>query len=274
MKEPTVHILATVRNPRLLPGTTLVFKSLRVGFPKAPVMVWGNALEPALESEIVRCAQSVGGQYTPLPTTSHDEWIENLVQRSQAPLWICDTDVVFQGKMQNYGPEHLFAGRFEQEFDEEWTGTRHMARLHTAVMWLNPVAVRNAMRSFMCQFPAPWRDTAEFPFIRQHFVPLLRGLSTEGERGRVLTMFYDTCAGLFHACGGTIFNLTQDRAFEHLHCATYSDLVGKSLSCGSLEAAHRIIFENPSLARGMKAQQDAYYESRRPKEPLCPTIRE
>jgi hypothetical protein len=80
--------------------------------------------------------------------------------RSQEPFWICDTDVVLWGGCVERWFEHHkrvgWAGRFEREFDEEWTNTIHVARLHTALMWLNPVVLRGEMRAWMARVPAPW----------------------------------------------------------------------------------------------------------------------
>ena len=47
----TVHILPTERVPRLAPMTELVFKTLRVGFPTADVLVHLNEIEPEREQE-------------------------------------------------------------------------------------------------------------------------------------------------------------------------------------------------------------------------------
>lgn len=249
--KTTVHILATVRRPELLPAAQLVFRTLRLGFPTANVCVWGNGLSDQV-------GRQLGVPYRNLPQTSHDCWIAGLLARATEPFWICDTDVVFWSKVEDWfgnNPDIIFAGRFEPEFDEEWTGTTHVARLHTALMWFNPANVRAAFRAWMARFPSPWRDTAHFPLVHQHFVPVRGGKP----------LFYDTCAGLYHASGGTAFDTVKDAAFEHLHCGTYADLVdAKSLA--DLKAVHAAVFENPENARGLKEAQDKYYQSR-----LCPT---
>lgn len=263
MKE-TVHILATVRKLELLRAATLVFDTLRVGFPSAGVCVWGNGLERQAAVEVRRAAERVGCSFHNLPGTSHDGWVESLVERSLEPFWICDTDVVFFGEVQSpeskvQSPECLFAGRFEPEFMEEWTGTRKMERLHTAVMWLDAPRLRSAMREWIYQFPEPWRCSAEFPFIRQHFIPV---------RGQT-PVFYDTCAGLWHALGppkGRAFTEAENDCFEHLHCGTYLDLVAPHLQgMTNMARAHAAVWENPQLARGIRAGQDKYYAKRSPK---------
>jgi hypothetical protein len=106
----------------------------------------------------------------------------------------------------------------------------------------------------MSRIPAPWRNSAYFPFVRQNFIPLAGGAP----------LFYDTCAGLHQAFTGTAFSPAQDEAFDHLHCATYVDQV--ELGGVNLKESHQAVYENPELAREIRTKQDAYYASRQPKE--------
>ncbi len=266
--KTTVNILATVRNPALLPATLLVFKTLRTGFPAARVFVWGNGLCSHDCQAVRAAAASVGASFINLPATSHDAWIETMVNRWNEPLWICDTDMVFfhqveAGPGQEAFGAGLFMGRHEPEFDEEWTGTRHMERLHTCLMWFNPVALRMAIRSWMARIPDPWRMSAQFPLFRQNFIPVRWWFNGQPE-----TWFYDTCAGLYHALGGTPFSEEQNAAFEHLHCGTYADVMNAE-SLRDLPAVHAAVYQNPQSARGLRAGQDAYYATRKPKHALC-----
>jgi hypothetical protein len=247
-----VYILATVRKPELLPAALLVFRTLRVAFPNSEVRVVGNNLVGEALTAVEQAAWSKGASFYNGAPAVHDHWIEGLVEGQMRPFWIVDTDVVFWRSMEDLTPdsdEVAIAGRFEPEFEEESTGTRHMERLHTAVMWCNPPALRASMRAWMAKIPAPWGLSAQFPFIRQHFVPL------RNER----TRFYDSTAGLWHAGIGTPFTEEQDDAFDHLHCGTYVDLIGPKLSC-ELQAAHQAIYADHTIAQGMRHQQAKYYE--------------
>lgn len=248
----TIHVLATVRQPELLRAALLVLRTWRIGFPDGRLMVWGNGLEEG--SPVQTATRAFGGVYAHLPDTSHDGWVEGLIQRSLDPFWICDTDVVFFDRMEAPERGASFAGRLEPGFCEEWTRTLHVERLHTAVMWINPVATRQAMRSEIVKVPVPWRYSAEFPLVRQTFVPHRNGP----------TQFYDTMAGLWQAGFGTPFTAEQDAAFEHLHCATYIDQIGPHLGGGELKAVHDGIYEDPARARGLAVKQAEYYASRRP----------
>ena len=247
MKAP-VHILATVRKPELLPAALFVFKTLRTGFPTAPVTVWGNALEGSARDAVERAAALAGATFRNIPATAHDRWIEILVETHHEPFWVCDTDIVFWQSVEGWPtPEH-FSGRLEPEFADLWMQTRHVARLHTALMQFNPSPLRSALRAWMCRIPQVWRRFAEFPFYRMTFVPV-RGADP---------LCYDTGAGLWQAGLGTPFTEKQNAAYDHLHCATYVDAITTELG-PKLRALHQQIYHKPELARGLRAGQDEFY---------------
>jgi hypothetical protein len=250
-----VNILAYVRTAELLDAALLVFRTLRVGFPTAMVNVWGNALAYPFERAVAKAAKECGAFFSNLPATEHDVWLEGLLHLATQPFWVCDTDVVFWDSLEQFNTDCVaMAGRFEPAFDEEFTGTLHMERLHTAVMYLDPAAVRARMRAWVAAIPEPFSRTAEFPFVRQHFIPVRGGRA----------VFYDTCAGLWQAGIGTKFDEARNDCFDHLHCATFADRIAPKLSCDLL-AAHRAIYEDHNRARGMRHEQQKYYERLAPK---------
>ena len=257
MQTP-VHILATVRKPELLKAALLVFRTLRVGFPTQPVFVWGNGLDADSAAVLANVAAGRGAQFRNIPATSHDAWIEKCVSALNEPFWILDTDVVFFAPMEicKLG---AFAGRYEPAFNEEFTDTIHVARLHTAVMWIDPAGLRCEMRKWMAKIPAPWRDSAQFALLRQNFVPQATGG----------TLFYDTMAGCYQAFGedhGWEFQERDNEAFEHIHCATYADEVVKQApSLKHLQLVHDRVYANPAEGRGLAKAQAEYYASRKPK---------
>jgi hypothetical protein len=244
-----LHIHCTIRKPELREAATLVFKTLRTGFPTANVFVYGNALS-AEDASYIKSFLDKGCSFKNVEFIMHDAWVEQLIKLSTEPFWICDTDIVFFGSIEDFSipkSEGLF-GRFEPRFREEWTQTIHLERIHTAVMRIDPIIVRNEFRRHMCKIPEPWRNSGYFPFVQQTFVPLDSSI-----------YFYDTCAGIYHAIGGKGFSKDENAYFEHLHCATYSDLVSKHLSCSNLQEVHKVIFANPEMAKGLQSSQNEYY---------------
>lgn len=249
-----VHILCTVRKPELMPAALLVFKTLRVGFPTSPVVVWGNGLTPADADTIGDAASSVKGEFRTLKATSHDAWIEALVMNEQAPFWICDTDMVFFKPVEQFFPqgETIFAGRFEPSWKEPWSNTVKPERLHTCLQWFNPSALRGAMQRWCRQRVPSLLATAQLPFIRQCVIP--------GRNGNTL---YDTTTGLWRAGFGTPFTAEQNAAFEHLHAGTSVDEISKCPTFKDLPLEHQAIYANPSLAAGLAARQNKFYEAHR-----------
>lgn len=231
---PQVHILATCRNPALIDATTLVFKTLRIGFPTANVIVRSNGNLPD------GLPFGVFGE----PVT-HGKWIEELIHKNSSPFWICDTDMIFKSSVEDWFNESspdLFAGRYEPEFFEPWTESRHVARLHPSLMWFNPIPLREAMAKWPGKHA--FLDSVEKNLIRWHWVPRDGKLE-----------FYDTCAGLHHALGGTRFTAEQNASFVHLHCGTYSDIQPND----ELRIIHKLTMENPAVADDLTERQSRWY---------------
>lgn len=270
--KPVVHILATVRKPELLRAALLVFSTLRRGFPTADVCVWGNNLAVEATAAVAAEAARVGARFYNLPPTSHDCWISGLIEQAGAAgsppgFWICDTDIVFHEKIEIRNPkcETILAGRFEPEFHEEFTDTVHVERLHTCLMWIDGPGLRCAMRGWMAKFPLPWRNTAQFDLVHQHFIP----------RAGAPPLFYDTMAGVYQALRAGpigpsdqvstvhVFSDEEDGAFDHLHFATYVDQVEGRISVkGGLRERFEMIYDRPELAKGILAEQRKYYAAR------------
>ncbi len=251
MQTP-VHILATCRNPALLGATTLVFRTLRTGFPSAEVVVYGNGLAREHAAVVQEEAAKCDAAFNWIRPTAHDVWLEHLVQTQPGPFWICDTDLVYFQPVPPPAPGVWLSGRYEPSFAEEWTASLHVERLHTCLLYLDPQLLRAKMRAWQSRHVPAIFGHAETHFIRQHFVPVA---------GRA-PHFMDTAAGLYHAFGGAPFDPAANECFEHLHCGTYSDLIGRCASLGDLGAVHAAVVADVQQARGLREAQEKYYVTR------------
>lgn len=246
-----VFILATVRKPELLPFTTLVFKTIRVGFPNAEIHVDGNALPDYAEVQVRKACDAPVCLFVNQMPTTHPEWIDALVHYNQEPFWICDSDVIFYDKVEDWKFDTALAGYRVPEFLDEFTNAVTKPRLHTSLLYIDPVKVREAIAKYEAQFP----DTIFNPKVNL-FYPLC--LPSEG-RG----VFYDTCSLLYQAIGGTEFTDAQKDAYSHLHFGTIGDLVLPRLKNGhEMGAARKTILENPEYGRGLWRAQEDYYMDR------------
>lgn len=249
---PSVHILATCRDMDLLGGTLLVFDTLRTGFPGSKIFVWGNKLPVCAYDRVKVACREVKATFTPLPAPiQHDAWIERLLNEAPEQFWVCDTDIVFWDSVETFPDcRDLLAGRFEPAFVEPWTGTHKAARLHTSLLWFDALAIRQAIRAWYGKWtPKGFPFLPQTEFVRQSFIP-------QGPNRPPI--FYDTCAGLYQAIGGSPFLESENSAFEHLHCGVYADRISRSLP-GLLDK-HREIYANREAAKGLQQQQAEFYK--------------
>jgi hypothetical protein len=246
--EP-VHILVTCRKPELLPAATLVFRTLRVGFPEAPVTVHLR-FGQTNRLEIQHLVGMVKAKWIVTFIEAHDQWIEKLITNSAEPFWICDTDVVFWREFEHVPDGSALAGVRVPSFFEPWTGTQYRERLHTCLMRIDPEAFRSSILVFSRQF-------ARHPFQpHQWFIP--QQLQSERHNGTVTQHFYDTLAMAWHAFGGQEFTPAQIESFSHLNCATYADLIAPSVDFDML-GAHKAVYEDIENARGLWAKQFKWF---------------
>ena len=253
-----VHILVTVRE-----GTqeysTLVFKTLRIGFPTAEVVVHLNG--PAAESAVGELKDVGCFVVSRKEETTHQAWISSLLvappgndpwhPSRQEPFWICDTDVIFYSSVEDWKFNSPLAGYLIPEFRDEFTKAVTRSRLHTSLMRIDPREISRAHKGWIAQHP----DTQFNPPINL-LNPVMVPLNNE-------TYFYDTMSLAYHALGGTPFTPQQKDAYFHFHFGVCSDVVLQHLSNREvMEAARKDILDHPEKGRGMWRAQDRYFEAR------------
>lgn len=259
-----VFILATCRKLELLPATTLVFNSLRTGFPNAEIIVHINGdAPPAVEDAARKLAAGISRR-----RVTHHEWIESLIALEDSPFWTSDTDVIFWEKVEHWGPmfKAPLAGRYIPGFQCEFTKAWTMPRLHTSLMYIDPIRVRDEIDGYTAGIP----DTYFTPrptlmnLVYPQFIP--EKVAVEMGKYRVKNVFYDTCSLLHNAIFSQPFGEDQLDAYSHLNCGTIADIVSPHITDGKMQERHREIFENPELARGLWKGDIAYYDSRSTRE--------
>lgn len=247
-----VFILATARRPELLAYTTLVFNSIRVGFPSAKIFVQGNALPEFSLQPVKDGCQKASAHFENWTETIHHEWIEKLINQESEPFWIVDTDVIFHGSVEEWSfPGQPLAGRRIPEFFDDFSGCRTRSRLHTSLLYIWPADVREKLESFTSQI-------AKTPFtpMANPVYPVVVPFKGRG-------IFYDTCSMLYHAIGGQSFSDEQNDAFSHFHFGTISDIVIPRLrNVNGMEKVRSSGVENPELMRNSWRVQQQYFEAR------------
>lgn len=241
-----VHILATCRDPEIAGGTKLVFDTLRVGFPDAHVTVYLNkeCVENCDGMEALCQREECTIKYV---DTIHHKWIESLVETETEPFVILDTDVIFWSKFELGFINRPTAGRYTPRFYCKFTKAFTMPRLHTSLMYINPTEVKREMRAVKA-----WFNQTRFNPIINPFYPVQIPDKDK-------SLFFDTCALLYHAIGGQEFTEGQLETYDHLNAGTWVKELNKAYPELKLVKAHKEIYKNPELARGIGKVQDQFY---------------
>lgn len=248
----TVHILVSCPDQALVSNALLVFRTLSVGFPATRPWVWFNGIPKGIQAAVEDLAPE-GSRFVQC-STQHDQWVESLVMTGEESFWICDTDMVFFAPVDGWLFDAPIAGRYEPTFDEEWTGTIRVERLHTCLMRIDPKVLRQQMWAWVRRHhPSGFPFNVGAEFIRQHFVP----------RRERRPLFYDTLAGLFNAIGGDEFSAEQNQCFEHLSCGSYVTAIAPHLKCSGIAQAHTVVWDDPMKAKGIQLEQNKYYDLQR-----------
>ena len=248
-----VHILATCRKLELLPYTTLVFETLRVGFPTAKVFVTINNIPPECGRQaVLDCITKVGAGFDD-DNTIHHEWIDKLIQTEQEPFWVCDTDLIFFDSFENVTSDSPLTGWCIPEWQDEFSGAITRSRLHPSLLRIDPKLVKEKLAAFRSVTP----DTPFTPFCNPVY-PICLPFN-----GRMY--FHDTLSLLYHAIGGQPFTDEQLDNYFHFNFGTIPDIVIPRLS-GSrkMVEAREMVMANPRLGRGAWRNQQDYYASREP----------
>ncbi len=247
-----VFVLASCRKLDLLPYTTLVFSSIRTGFPTANVCVCINAMPEEAKRMVTTCANTVDAtvQYV---DTIHHKYIEVLVQTQNEPFFILDTDVILYENFEQFEFVGSLAGWRIPEWRDDFSGCITRARIHTSLMYFDPVKVREQIR----RYESGIADTVFTPKANL-FYPLV--VPVKGQR-----FFYDTCSMLYQAIGGQGFTDEQKSCVCHMNFGTIPDVVLPRLPAPealSMINRRNQIVSNPELGRGVWREQESYYLSK------------
>ena len=247
--KPVVHILANVIDEAAVEMSTLVFKTIRVGFPTSEVVVWGSGLDHDAVREAALAADCTLNSHG--VTISHDQFIASrLADEHGQRVVFCDTDMVFYESVEDWKFDQPLAGMFEPKHRNPVTRAVHLPRLHTCLLWVKVSEFYDALEA--------WRETLHpgpfmplFSPLRQQWLPIGRELH-----------FADTGAMAYNAIGGQHFSEQQLNAFAHLQCGTWSKYVEPHIP--GLRESHRMAIDRPELFRGNWKTHNEWYERHQP----------
>jgi hypothetical protein len=212
-----VFVLTYCRNVELLYGTTLLFKTLRVGFPNARVTVADNASLPEARAEIAQLARETECAFEPIdgPGIQHYEFIESKIWQTSVGAGqkrrtvFLDPDICLWQSCEDLEFDGLIAGTLVSAHDDPVFKCVAMPRLHSSFLWI-PDANRLRETIRMIQ-------TIHIEF--RPFAPVSVKLGD-------VWMRYDTGASLYAAIPEQVneFSDTHRHRYDHLYCGTHYDL--------------------------------------------------
>lgn len=245
----TVHLLVSCRRRELLRASTLVFRSIRVGFPTSNVIVHMNRMDPELHDAILPHVKGIGPDGILNVDTIHYRWIEQLSIEQESPFWICDTDQMFWSKVEDWVFALPLAGRHVPQWRNEYAGCIERPRLHTSLMWIDPGGIQTAIAKWRAQFPEHvWTPTINL--FKPVIIPMKPGID----------LFADCTAMLYSAIGGQGFRPDQMDAYTHMNFGTIEDQVlPRMTEAANLKAARDRFWSHPEEFRGEWRRQDEFY---------------
>lgn len=235
----TVVITAYGVEGNLRPAT-LVFDTLRVGFPSASVIyVWTGALPVPIE--VCNLCKIVGCKLITSPGSTNDIVAKWCVEQLKGEVVLCDADIVFWDNVEVYeSGASVIAGRLIPKHKCEYTKLVTEERLHPSLFFIKDAQGLNAL------LPKSYKFVPCNPFspIR---LPV-NGVDT----------FYDTLSILYHYLGGDSFQEPMLNCYDHLFCSSFVDEVSTKIP--GLSETHKAIYDNPQLAKGMWKKQEEYFQ--------------
>jgi hypothetical protein len=255
----TVYILVTVPDPQFYDACTLVFDSLRVGFPTATVRVKINGLRtPHSLHDKIFCRAFNAGAEVHIESDRilhHADWIrttlEDHAEYEAGPCVILDADVAFWSSCEGWKFDTLLAGYHVPLMWNDFSQCISFERLHTSFLY-----VRDAGELFArieTAYPnAQKRDGDYCPF--DAFMPRVEFIHG-------IPFFYDSTAALYAAIGGTHFGEEHKACFTHLNSASFYETMHERLENKvGFENLHKVYATDPQkYLRGWWTVVDQYY---------------
>ncbi len=203
-----VYVITYCSDPDYLNGTTLIFKTIRIGFPTARIHVIDNASIKKSREYIKQCADSVNATYSQLQEElEHWQILADLAHNIwEGTCILIDPDVCFWQNCEQWKFDVLIAGRLIPRFHDDYSQCITEPRLHTSFLWVNDAEkLRKAIK-----------DICERYYEFYPFLPFMY----RDENGQWIR--FDTGASLYAALINRMQGITHAelRSYDYLFCCT------------------------------------------------------
>lgn len=236
------------------PQSTLFFDTLRTGFPTARIWICDNKSLQEASRRIFNQCEIKGFTYSQVKARrTHAQWIGQVINGHSGQLVILDGDTIFWENCEWFDFETILAGYYVPSIFNEYAQCMSVPRLHTSFLWIkDTMLLRQAIEDvYPIKNPQPI-DIQYAPF--DEFANRIQFIGGK-------PMFYDGCANLYQALGGSKFEESHLDCYDHLNCATFCDvMLTRMKNPDGLRELHDLAISNPSALRGMWRGMNDYYE--------------
>lgn len=214
MSNHNIYILITVLNPIQLINCTLVFDTIRKGFPLSKVVVTDNSNSEEVSDYIRRRCKDTESYFEEVPTRLHHaDWIERVVKYQKGPAIILDGDVIFFDDCEDFQYYNPLKGYYIPIIFNEWSRCISYPRLHTSFLMIQDCqALHEGLKAM---YPPAYYELPQYSPLRP-FHPTV--VYYHGQ-----PQFYDTCSVLFNMTGGESFCEDERRRYAHINSASFYD---------------------------------------------------
>jgi len=250
-----VYIITYCADPDYLNGTTLIFKTLRTGFPTAGIHVLDNCSAMGSREYIQRCADNVQATYYELQQElNHWDIIEYLLNNVwEGTCVLLDPDVCFWQNCEQWGFDALIAGRLIPRFIDGYTWCITEPRIHTSFWWVPDAGeLRKAIQNISERY--------------YDFHPFLPYMYRRGDKW----IRFDTGASLYSALIERMhpFTTCELDAYDHLFAGTnYKEVVDnlneyEPVTGEEFYNIHKQAMSDYRELRGLWKRQEEYFKSK------------
>lgn len=248
---PKVYIITWCRTPVQLYGSTLVFESVRTGFPDSEIVVVENASPPPLRAPIIEAARAADCTLDLMDEEDrHWALLEKITLQAEGPIVFLDPDIVLWERIDRWQfGDALMAGRVLPEFDDPFTGTLTLPRIHTSHLW----------------FPDPKALQARIAVIQRKYYQV--GSLFEPRMQPPGWWRWDAAATLYNALGAEAVGFTEAQldGYDHLFCGSHLAMVASKLGDawgGMMSASHQQAQSDWRSLKGIWREQEKFFTSR------------